>query len=90
MSDAQRLNPDWTRVCWEYMALSLDDSTPRWVEALNKLGSQGWELAGVRSSDAVRVAILKRQLRPTPTVNPRDPFKEAYEEGAQILNSFRK
>ncbi|WP_288958386.1 hypothetical protein [uncultured Treponema sp.] len=50
---------------WEYKTISanlLQDSE------LNKLGQQGWEMAGMSdSSNGSRIAVMKRKLPSSPT-----------------------
>ena len=55
---------------WEYKTISanlLQDSE------LNKLGQQGWEMAGISASANGRVAVMKRKLPSSPTQSVQRP-----------------
>ena len=53
---------------WEYKSLNIYDFEKD-IENGNKLGKEGWELAGVGGTHTSR-AILKRKARPKPSYNP--------------------
>ena len=58
---------------WEYKTISanlLQDSE------LNKLGQQGWEMAGMSdSSNGSRIAVMKRKIPSTPTQSVQRPVQ---------------
>lgn len=58
---------------WEYKTISanlLQDTE------LNKLGQQGWEMAGMSdSSNGSRIAVMKRKISVTPTQNIQKPVQ---------------
>lgn len=59
---------------WEYKTISanlLQDSE------LNKLGQQGWEMAGMSdSSNGSRIAVMKRKLPSSPTQTVQRPVQK--------------
>lgn len=69
---------------WEYKTISanlLQDSE------LNKLGQQGWELAGMSdSSNGGRKAIMKRKIPSAPTQTVQRPVQK---QSRQIDDDFR-
>lgn len=58
---------------WEYKTITanlLQDSE------LNKLGQQGWEMAGMSdSSNGSRIAVMKRKIPSTPTQSVQRPVQ---------------
>lgn len=58
---------------WEYKTISanlLQDSE------LNKLGQQGWEMAGMSdSSNGSRIAVMKRKIPSAPTQTVQSPVQ---------------
>lgn len=58
---------------WEYKTISanlLQDSE------LNKLGQQGWEMAGMSdSSNGSRIAVMKRKIPSVPTQSVQRPVQ---------------
>lgn len=59
---------------WEYKTITanlLQDSE------LNKLGQQGWEMAGMSdSSNGSRIAVMKRKLPSSPTQTVQRPVQK--------------
>jgi hypothetical protein len=52
---------DSSNVRWEYKILGWDDDDDPMVGKMNKLGKEGWELAGTRE-DPWNIIIFKRKL----------------------------